>query len=317
MIVVINKILSIFLIIAVGIFCNRIGILPDEMNKCFNVLLFDIISPCMILSTITSKELTDETLSITLESIACGIGYMLIAFLLGFLFIKKVLKFEGDDFGVLILLFAIPNGGFMGFPVTLALFGEDVLFLMVIVNVIFIFAMFTLGFLIVHLGEENEYGKTALLKEAAKSMKNPSTISAIIGLLMLFLRLQFPGFIFETIDMVGDSVVSLSMLMVGMLLGNSNIKKIVKNKKLLLMVVIRSIILPVSIILAVNWLPIPANLKVCLGLAAALPSAVAIAPIAEQEGKNSILAAEGISLSTLLSMAVIPITASLLTMLYL
>ena len=56
MVLVINKVLAIFLLIAAGYFVGKIKVLPAGADKTLNILLIQIITPCMILSSITSKD---------------------------------------------------------------------------------------------------------------------------------------------------------------------------------------------------------------------------------------------------------------------
>ena len=67
MIVIVEKIISIFLITAVGFLANRKGILPDQSNRYLVDLLMMITTPCMVLASITSTELTDDTFVLTLQ----------------------------------------------------------------------------------------------------------------------------------------------------------------------------------------------------------------------------------------------------------
>ena len=54
---------------AVGFVANRTGVLPREGNKFLTNLLIKVIAPCMIFSSITSKELTDDTFAATLYTL--------------------------------------------------------------------------------------------------------------------------------------------------------------------------------------------------------------------------------------------------------
>ena len=68
--------------------------------------------------------------------------------------------------------------------------------------------------------------------------------------------------------------------------------------------------------LAVYWLPVDKGVLVAIIFGGAFPTAVITSAIAAIEGKNSLLAAEIVALTTLISIAVIPATALLLTSYY-
>ena len=74
--------------------------------------------------------------------------------------------------------------------------------------------------------------------------------------------------------------------------------------------------LPLLLFLTVNWLPISDDVKVTTIFAASFPTAVVVSALAVMENKNSLLAAESIALTTLISVASIPVCALVLTGFY-
>ena len=94
MLVIIEKIISIFLITAVGFVANRKGILPDQSNKYLVDMLMMITTPCMVLASITSTELTDDTIILTLQMILCAVLWFAASTLLSWLFCIKILKMK-------------------------------------------------------------------------------------------------------------------------------------------------------------------------------------------------------------------------------
>ena len=91
MAVVLNKILSVFMIIAVGFVVNRRGTLPSQANKYLSNILMFITSPCLILSSITAKELTKETAVATIELIIGSCLWFVIFTVLGYFLCTRVL----------------------------------------------------------------------------------------------------------------------------------------------------------------------------------------------------------------------------------
>ena len=74
---------------------------------------------------------------------------------------------------------------------------------------------------------------------------------------------------------------------------------------------------PLLTFLMVNWLPIADSLKIALVFGATFPVSVSVVTISSMEGKNSVLAAEGVALTTLMAMATLPVSALLLSSYYL
>ena len=314
MTIIISKISAIFLIMAVGFFLNKLKVLPSEATKYFVDLLLMVTTPCMILASITSKEFNPETAASTLQIFICGISFFAVSFLLGWFLCKKILKVQPpEDLGVYIFAFSTINSGFMGFPITKAIFGGDILYLMILHNICLTLYMYSAGPFILNM---NSGHGSFDAKRLLKTFCNPSTILSVVSIVMIFAGLHLPKLIFDSVELVGDITVPLSMLVVGMQLGESNIGRIIKNKSLVLMSILKMTVVPALVFLLVNWLPLTDEVKVTAVFAAAFPTAVVTSALALMEKKNSLLSAEAIALTTLISVGVIPVTALLLSAYY-
>ena len=213
--VIVGKVISIFLIMAVGLVANKIGILPTESKKYIVDLLILITTPCMVFTSITSKELTDDTIPMTLQTIGLAICIHIFCLLLGYVLFKKVFKVHpAENLGAYMFSFGSFNTGFMGFPITLALFGKDILYLMVMLNSMLCLYMYTFGPMILKIGSDEK--KKLDIRSLLVTLKNPNTSLTIIGLVMLFTGLHLPAIPFECMETLGQATVPVSMLIVGM-----------------------------------------------------------------------------------------------------
>ena len=129
---------------------------------------------------------------------------------------------------------------------------------------------------------------------------------------MLFAGLKLPTVIFDCVDMIGEATTPLSMLIVGMQLGECDFGEVLKNRKLLGISFLKMLLLPVLTFLMVNWLPFDVSVKACLIFAASFPVAVAVVPIASEQNRDSLVTAEMVAITTLISLAVIPAVATFL-----
>ena len=225
------------------------------------------------------------------------------------LFRSKILKMKDHpDAGVYMAGITTINNGFMGFPITLALFGEDVFFYMVLFQMMLTIYLYSGCIMQVDYGHKGKMD----LKLTLKQLANPCSMSAVLGIIMLFLGLHLPDMIFETVDSIGSITVPLSMLVVGIQLGSSKISTVIHNRNLVLTSVLKMILWPVLTFLAVNWLPIPLSMKLALIFGSVFPTAVAVVAVASMENRNAVLAAEMIAFTTLISIITIPVSALLL-----
>lgn len=311
---ILGKILSIFLIIGIGFAANKAGIMPMSSNKYLVGLLIKVTCPFMIISSITSNELHDDTLSLSLQTLFGAAVFFVIYAILGWIVSAKLVKVDpAENIGVYTFSFGSVNSGFIGFPITLALFGSGLLYLMVIENVVLGLYLYTFGIMLVNIGTSR--GKPDF-KGFVNSFKNINTIASVVSIAMLFMGLKLPSIIFDCVDMIGGATTPLSMLIVGMQLGDCDFRELIKNRKLIGISFIKMLLLPVLTFLMVNWLPFAADVKICLIFAAAFPSAVVTVAIASEQNRDSIIAAEMVAITTLLSIAVIPAAAAFLMWYY-
>lgn len=313
--VIVGKIISIFLITAVGFGANRKGILPDRSTRYLVDLLMLITTPCMIISSITSTELTDDTAAVTLQMLLASAVWFAAVFILSWLVCVKILRIRPEeDAGIYMGSMSTINNGFMGFPITLALFGNDILFLMVMFQSMLMIYLYSACILQVNYGLGGTSGTS--LRRTLKALKNPSTISSVISILMLLAGIRLPEVLFNTVDTIGSATVPISMIVVGIQLGSSNLKEVLGNWNLVSSSVIKMLCWPILTFLAVNWLPLSAGIKTALIFGAAFPTAVAVVPVSSMENRNSVLAAEIVAFTTLLSVITLPVTAILLMSYY-
>ena len=327
MAVVFSKVVSIFLIIGVGLLANKRGILPESSSQFLVDLLILITSPCMILTSITGKELTDATMVLTLQAFFCAVLYFLALSLVGYTLFGKILRFgPHDDIPVYTMIFTSMNCGFMGFPLTLSLFGDDILYLMVIINIAHTLYLYPFGELQLKLycGDGSDEAESTssrsrvlqILKKAASASANPCTIAAVAGVILLAAGIHLPDFLFSSLEMIGDATVPLSMLLVGVQLGKSNFRRLFQNRRLLITAGLRMFVIPVVMFLIINPLPLAVDLKVALIFASCFASGVAIVPVIGMEHKNALLASEGVALTTLFSLVIIPAASMFLISFY-
>ena len=309
MIVILEKIVSIFLITAIGFLANKKNILPDASNKYLVDLLMMITTPCMVLASITSTQLTDDTLVQTLQMILFAVLWFAVSALLSWLFCVKLLKIGKDAHaGVYMAGMTTINNGFMGFPITKALFGDDVLFFMVLFQMILTIYLYSGCIIQVNYGSKGRID----LRQVGKRLANPCTLSAVLGIIMLLLGLHLPDMIYETVNTIGSATVPLSMLVVGIQLGSSKISRVIRDRHLVITSLVKMILWPALTFLAVNWLPVPVTMKIAMVFGAAFPTAVAVVAITSMENRNAVLAAETIAFTTLLSIITLPVSALLL-----
>lgn len=312
MLTVFLKIAAIFAMTAIGFTASKTGVLPAESKKYLSNLLLFITSPCMIIGSMTSQTLDAHTFELMIQIVAGSFIFFLAAMAVSFL-IVKLMRCDREDAGVLMVIITAVNTGFMGFPVTKAIFGNTYFFLMVIQNIVLNIYIYSMMVYQMNYGFRKKEG----IKGMLMPMLNMCTYALIIGLVLMLLKVRLPDILADFINTVGDATIPVSMIVVGVQLSESSIGKMLTNKRLITASLCNVILIPVLTFLAVNWMPLAAETKLILVFAAAFPCAVVSTAIALKENRNAALMAEGVAMTTLLSMGTLPVAAILLMQLYL
>lgn len=307
------KILSIFCMVGIGFIASKKKVLPMESNQYLVNLILVITNPCLIISSISSQTLSAGILRQAGEILIGSVFFFLFAAGVAFLLVKVMGYKPQEDQGVMMVIITAVNSGFMGFPVTKAIFGDHFFFLMVIENIILNIYLFSLAVIQMNYGHQ----KSRSLADVFRPLCNMSTFSVVVGIVILVSGYKIPTGIVEFLDTIANVTVPVSMIVVGIQLAGSDLKKMLKNVKLIIACLCNVILIPFLTFLAVNWLPLMNESKLILIFAAAFPCAVITVVVASKEGRNSSLLAEGVALSTLFSLGTLPVVAILLMGLYL
>ncbi len=308
------NVLTIFSMVFIGYIACKKEVLPVASNDYLVNMLLSICTPCLIISSLGTRELSEDTMDQVLQMGIGSILYYTLGTCISFLIIKAIRCCPKEDQGIFMVLLTSVNTGFMGFPVTKEILGDECLFMMVINNSIMTFYIYSLMIMQLHTGEKHAHHPS--LKERIKPMCNACMLASIIGFVILFTQISLPQIILDLTDSIGAATTPISMFVVGIQLSQSHFRVVIKNKLLLCTSLISVIIMPLLMLLSVHWLPLHPVVKASLVFSVAFPTAVISVVLAAREGKNASLMAEGVALTTLFSMVTLPAWSMILLYLY-
>lgn len=286
--------------IVLGYGANRMGIMGGEMDQKVSKLLLTFTLPSMILAAVVTGDALPglaEVLSI--------LKVALVFYLLEAVFMLAVPRFLGGtpaQKGVWRYALMFPNVGFIGYPVAVALFGQEALFYAVVLALPFNLMSFALG---------------PLLLAGAKRFKlrqvfSPCVVASLLALILALSGLRPPVLLGEMLDFVGGITVPLSLLLVGSLLAGLPAGQVFASPKLWILSVLRLLVLPAVLCLILRGLGIG---YMVLGVAVtqmAMPVAVNGSMLSMEYGGDTQCMAQVTFLSTLASIITIPVVAALL-----
>lgn len=165
------------------------------------------------------------------------------------------------------------------------------------------------------------HGQSMMREERSLNLKkilqNPNMIACFVGIILFLFRIPVPDMIFETMDSITKAMSLVCMLMIGMILSQTKWKEVFKDKKLYMVLIVKMILVPTVMMVILKYthryVPIEDSEKIMiiLLLCVSTPSALLTTQMAQLYGKDSVYAGEINVLSTLVSIATVPMIISL------
>ena len=301
MLEIVIKISTVFVIIFIGFAACKVGFIKSEAQTHLVNLILNITLPLMLINSICSNEITADSLQLTIEVLVFSSVYFMLAGIVAAILVRMFRVRNLNDKGVYKIIFTSINAGFMGLPITLAVFGEEAVYYMALHNIVLNVVLYF--FCVIQL---NNGIKKGAVKKTLMKLLNPCIIGAVLGVVLLFAGAEIPEYIAGVMKSVGDVTIPVAMMVVGIQLADGRITDCFRNGKLVVFSVVTMLAWPVLILIIVKFIPMAGILKIVFTLGAALPPATTISALAAYEGRNYKLAADGIIVTTLMSVVTIP-----------
>lgn len=292
--IIVTQIAVLFLIMVIGFLARKKDIISGDMTKKLSELILMITQPLLIIASFNlelSKEMLGNMALVFILSVGIHAFSMAAGQILYFRYprdIKSVLKFAT----------VFSNCAFMGFPMLEGILGSVGIFYGSIYIIPFYILALSYGVMVFTGKNDRDTLKKILF--------HPIVISVIVGMVLFLLQIKLPAPLYKAASMVGSMTSPLSMLIVGALLANMPIKKMLLDPSLYYGSFVRLILLPVLVMLALRPFALPADiLRTCITLVA-MPAGVNTVIFAEKYDGNAELASSLVGISTILSIITIP-----------
>ena len=299
--IVLNKIIGLFLIILVGVYGTKKKIINEEVDKGLRRILLEITLPLMIINsfTITFEEsMKKNVLMAFIYSIIFMIGGGIISYIF-------LLPLKSEKKRILHFANVFSNCGFIGFPLINSIYGAEGVVYTSIFNMIFTISLWTYGVMIF---------TNSLSKENIKKVFiNPAVIAVYIGIVIMILKINVPSFIIDTTKIVGDMTAPISMIIVGSILSNVNVKDIFKEKSIYYGALIKLIIIPSILYLISILIKDKSNVINTLIILQGMPAAAMTSILAADYNTEKEYSAIVVFVTTLLSIITIPILSQVIS----
>ena len=307
--VLLSNLIGLFLLIGVGFFAVRTGILPAEASKPMTALLMKITVPATIVSSML-RPLDMGFLKMGASMLLVGM-VILPLFSVVSLGLSRLFRVADGRRGMWCFCATFCNSGFMGFPVALALFGEEGLALTVILSIPFNLMMYSIGAKMVCMDLPRDGSAQAI--SWGKVIFSVINLSLVVGLFFYFTQIQLPQAVRGPLDYLAGVTTPLSMMITGMNLSQGKAGDIFRDRDILTAAGTRLLILPVLAWALMRLVPGLSSLVLGAALLNfSMPSPAAAALLGEQYGGDTQTAVRAVFVSSLLCIVTIPLVSLLL-----
>lgn len=290
----------VFVVVVIGYIANRRGVMDGELNRRLSGLVLNVTTPALIVASSLENTNLPAPREILFILAVAFLGYGVFSAVA--LVLPRLIGVPREQAGVFRFMLIFANVGFIGFPLTIALFGQDALFYTVLFNLPFNLLSYTLG-----VGLITGDPRRAL---SPRVLFSPSVISALLAVVIALTRLTAPAVLVNALSLVGDITAPAALLIVGSSLAAVPLKEVLGGPRIYIMAAFRLLVLPTLLFFLLR--PVVDNLTV-LRIAVILggmPVAANCTMLCLEHGGDQRLAAQGTFLTTLLSMLTIPLLAA-------
>jgi predicted permease len=290
-----SNLILLFVCLIIGIVLKKSKIIPDNFHTSLNAFVINISLSAFSLYYISKIELNS---SVIYPVLVVWIG--IFAAILFFAGLGKIFGWKSSLIGALIMCAGFGNTSFVGIPLIQAMYGEEGLKTVMLVDQPGFVALSTVGILVANFYSGS---KDSLLKHLSKILKFPPFIAFVIALLLNIFSIEIPKDFDEVLMKLGATTVPLALVSVG---SQMQWKKIEKKEgfHLFIGLLFKLVLLPLIILVIYKYIFHQSGdvIDICILEAAMAPmiTAAIIASAHDLEPKFcNLMVAVGIPLSIL------------------
>jgi len=290
--ILLQQTIIMFALMLLGLLLSRRGMITEQGSRDLsNVLLYAVI-PCVILRSYMSEFSTEKLRTMGLSALIAVIAF---AASIAVAYLTCGTRHRIENFAV-----AFGNAGFIGIPLVTAVFGPEAAFYVVSFSTFANLLQWTYGIVIISGKKETMNLRMVFV--------NPVFISMVIGIALFVLQPTLPTVVTGTIGYIADGNTVLAMIILGYYLSKVQLRGLFADVRLYLFSALRLLVVPAVTILV--FLPFPfarGEITLITLIAAATPIASSTAIFAQKFDQDYRRAVSYVCLSTILSVATLPL----------
>ena len=306
--IIAKQMLILFLMMLTGYAAYKKGIVSREGAKSLSSAIINIFNPCLIISGVLNKTITYSTDMVT-ENLILVAVFFVVLILLSKIF-ARIMGLSAAEVNCYRLMMIFPNLGFMGIPLVRSLYGEEAVIFVAFYIVGYNLLVYSYGILLAMGNAPAADGQKPELPW--KKVFNIGTGACAAAILIFAFHIRVPEVMGTFVDSVGNAAVPLSMMTVGIMVAQSDLRELVTDKKQLVLSAIRLLVIPAICIPLMKLLPVdPVSYGIFI-LLMAMPVGSVVMMVEKEYGTtDGSISAKSIALTSVLSVVTIPLVTYL------
>jgi len=294
-ILAVNLMLPVLLMVALGFFLGKIGLINSKMVEDVNKLCFNLLFPIVIFYSVARADFSQV---FNPQLIAFSLGGFLLIFIIATLIIPHIVV-KPEQQSVIIQSLSRSNCIVLGTAIMSSLYGAENIatFSMVVAFVSPLFNFLAvITFESINKKEDYSLGRLVL-----NIIKNPLVIGGVAGITFSLLQIPLPVAAGKVLGDLNTMTITLAMLMMG---SDFNINPSEGSYKMLFSTSLSKVILLPAVLLPLGiWCGFRGQPLACLIMIFAAPTPVSNFVMAQNYGADQHLASQVIVLTSLIAIA--------------
>ena len=290
-------------LMVIGLVIRAIGIVTDEGRKCLTDLILYVILPCNIVKAFMNQSGSLAEIGSAMGIVlAISILIQILCTIIGYTCYPMM---NAEEKPVFQYGTVCSNAGFMGNPMTQAVFGDLGLLYASVYLIPQRIVMWTAGVSYFAKGSD----KKGLTK---KVLVHPCMVAVYIGMFLMLTSLPLPGFLDKTVSALSSCTTAMTMVYIGTILYDVEWKTILSAKQVYY-AILRLILIPLIVYIPCRLLQLDALVTGVSVFLAAMPAGSTTSLLAMKYHADEETAAKCVVLTTTLSAFTLPIWGMILT----
>lgn len=300
-----EEIAKLFAIMLMGYAVVKAGLMKSSESKSVSVIMVYLVIPCVILNAFQVEYTPDVQKGLLLACAAAVAVHIL--FLLLTAILKKPLHLDVIERATIIY----SNAGILVIPLVQELLGQE--------YVIYSSAYIAIQLILIWTHCKNMLCEEDKL-EWKKVLLNVNIISIIVGVVLFIFRIQLPSGAQDVLNMMNNMIGPLGMLLAGMVIAEVPLKTVFTRKRSYLSAALRQFIYPVFVLGLMKVIQTFASIQdskqilLTVYLASITPACATVTSMAQLYDKDAAYSSSLYVLTTLLSIATMPVMVGLFEM---